>query len=426
MKKINKQLLENVTLIYVEDEEIIREEVEFFLSQFIKNIYMATNGEEGLALYKEVNPDIIITDIQMPKMNGLEMIKKINNKNIPIIVTTAFSDIEFLLEAIELKVSKFIIKPMDLSEILFNIQNLIVNTRLKDKLFEKDKLLEIIDENVLISVTNKKGVIIDASHAFCKFVGYTKDELIGNTHKILRHKDTSDTFYEKLWETIKKGKIFTSEIKNRKKSGELYWAILTITPVFKDEQIVNFTAIREEITHRKMLEQLAIYDDLTGIYNRRYFNKIIENEIRRIKREDSILSIAFIDIDYFKKYNDSYGHPKGDEVLKKVAKILKENCLRASDHIFRVGGEEFILLFSGLSIEESIEFIKEIIKAVKNLKIEHKSSTCNDYITISVGLLVQSAKYLQDAEYLYRYSDNALYKAKNSGRNQLVISEQSK
>ncbi len=426
MKKINKQLLENVTLIYVEDEEIIREEVEFFLSQYIKNIYTAMNGEEGLALYKEVNPDIIITDIQMPKMNGLEMIKKINNKNIPIIITTAFSDMEFLLEAIELKVSKFIIKPMDLSEILFSIQNLIVNTRLKDKLFEKDKLLEIIDENVLISVTNKKGVIIDVSHAFCKFVGYTKDELIGNTHDILRHEDTSDTFYKKLWKVIKKGKVFTSEIKNRKKSGELYWAILTITPVFKDEQIVNFTAIREEITHRKMLEQLAIYDDLTGIYNRRYFNKIIENEIRRIKREDSILSIAFIDIDYFKKYNDSYGHPKGDEVLRKVAKILKENCLRASDHIFRVGGEEFILLFSGLSIEESIEFIKEIIKAVRNLKIEHKSSICNDYITISVGLLVQSAKYLQDAEYLYRYSDNALYKAKNNGRNQLVISEQSK
>ncbi len=137
---------------------------------------------------------------------------------------------------------------MDLSEILYDIQNLIVESNLKDRLFEKDKLLEIIDENVLISVTDKNGIIVDASHAFCEFIGYSKDELVGETHKILKHEDTPINFYKKMWDVIKKGKVFNSEIKNRKKSGEIYWANLTITPVFKDGEIVNFTAIRQDIT----------------------------------------------------------------------------------------------------------------------------------------------------------------------------------
>lgn len=425
MKKINKELLSNITILYVEDEEMIREEVSYFFKKYIKNFHVASNGLEGIELFNKVKPDLIITDIQMPRMNGLEMLKQLDVKNIPIIITTAYSDIDYFLKAIELSVDKFVIKPIDLTELIFDIQECIFTNNLQDKLFEKENLLKIVDENVLISVTDGSGLIIDASHAFCNLVGYTKEELLGNSHRILKHEDTPESFYKDMWERINSGHVFNSEIKNRKKNGDIYWANLTITPVFKDGKIVNFTAIRQDITNKKKLEQLAIKDDLTGLFNRRYFNEIIDREIRRVKREKSILSLLFFDVDYFKKYNDTYGHPKGDQVLIEVSNVLKESTLRASDYAFRIGGEEFAIIFSGLTKEESLEYSQEIVKKVENLKIEHDSSGCSNYVTISAGLIIQNSDELVSTEELYKYSDDALYKAKVAGRNQVVISDKS-
>ena len=424
MKKINKKLLENLTILYVEDEEIIRSEVIYLLSKFVKKIYTAKNGIEGLELHKKFNPDIIITDIQMPKMNGLEMISLIDD-NTPVIVTTAHSDMSYFLRAIELHVNKFVIKPIDMIDLVISIQDCISSNHLRNKLFEKENLLEIVDTNVLISITNKDGVIIDASKAFCDFTGYDKEELLGNTHRILKHEDTPNSFYEAMWKQIKIGKVYKSEIKNKKKNGDLYWANLTITPVISNEEIINYTAIRQDITNKKKLELISIEDGLTTLYNRRYFNEIIDREIRRAKREKSTLSLLSIDIDYFKKYNDEYGHPAGDEVLIEIAKVLKNFSLRATDYAFRMGGEEFSILSSGINITDSLENAKRLVKTIESLQIKHSKSKCSDYVTISAGLTVQSYDSLVDKELFYKYSDDALYSAKNNGRNQVVLYQES-
>ncbi|UTJ07098.1 GGDEF domain-containing response regulator [Arcobacter roscoffensis] len=426
MKKINKELLSNLTVLYVEDEDMIREEVTYFLNRNIPNFHTAKNGEEGYELFHKINPDLIITDIQMPKMNGIDMLKKINKKSVPVIVTTAYSDLDYFLKAIELQVNKFVIKPIDLMQLIYDIQDCFLTNHLRDQLFEKDNLLEIVDENVLLSITDKHGVIIDASSAFSQFVGYDKTELIGNKHSLLRHEDTPDEFYENMWNQIHSGKVFSSEIKNRKKDGEVYWANLTITPAFNNGEIVNFTAIRQDITDNKKLQLLSIEDDLTKLYNRRHFNEILEKEIRRIKRENINLSLLSLDIDHFKKYNDTYGHPKGDEILKQVAKALKESTSRATDYVFRVGGEEFCIIFSGLDIEDSMTYAKQIVKNIENLKIEHVCNSASEYVTISAGLIVQNSKYIEDEEELYKASDKALYKAKVNGRNQVYLSNKSK
>lgn len=423
---INKELLKSITVLYVEDEEIVKEEVTFFCKRFIPKFHTAKNGEEGLKLFKEINPDIVITDIQMPKMNGLEMIKKLNS-HIPIIITTAYSDIDFFLQAIELNVSKFIIKPIDLKVLLDSVQECVANARLKDNLFEKNNLLKIVNENVLISITDVNGKIIRVSDAFCDFVEYSREELIGQTHRILRNKDTPDSFYKKMWSEINSGKIFKAEIKNRKKSGDIYWAFLTITPVFDNNgEIVNFTAIRQDITNKKRLEKIAIQDELTKLYNRRYFNTIIDKEIRRVKREESILCMATIDIDYFKSYNDTYGHPTGDRALLDVATVLKNAALRASDYAFRLGGEEFCILFSGNNIDESYDYINNLVKEVEKLKIEHRTSTCSNFLTISAGLIVLSHDNLVDEKDIYKYADDALYEAKRVGKNQTIFSKHCK
>lgn len=130
-------------------------------------------------------------------------------------------------------------------------------------------------------------------------------------------------------------------------------------------------------------------------------------------------------MDYFKKYNDTYGHPEGDKVLTEVAKILKEHAQRATDYIFRMGGEEFGIIFSDLSIEKSLDFVKDIVKAVEDLKIEHISNETGNYITISAGLIVQSSAHLDSFKEMYKLSDEALYKAKENGKNQVVLSDKS-
>lgn len=423
---MNKDLLLNITILYVENDTILRGSIEKYLAKYAKKVYTASNGLEGLNLFNELSPDILIANTDLPKLNGLEMIKKINNPILPVIITSSDLNHDTLLKAIELKVDKFISLPIELDVLNTSINDCVISINLKNKLFEKENLLQIIDENVLISITDARGVITDVSDAFCTFTKYSRDELIGKTHRLLKHEDTPDDFYSMMWKDIKDGKIFKSEIKNKKKNGDVYFVLLTITPVYKDGAIINYTAIRENITNRKKLEKLSIEDSLTSLYNRRYFNKVCDKEIRRVKREKSVISLLSIDIDYFKKYNDIYGHPKGDDILIEVATLLKKSTLRASDYVFRLGGEEFSILFSGSNIEESFNYSNRIIKRIEGLKLDHKNSKCSDYLTISAGLIVQSYNHLESIETLYKYSDDALYEAKQNGRNQVVISKMSK
>ena len=419
---IDKILLWNLTLLYVEDEKLIAEEVNFFLSRYIKNIHIAYDGEEGERLFNKVKPDIIITDIQMPKQNGLKMIKNINTKNVPVIITTAFSDVEYFIEALELNINKYIMKPIDLKKLLEDIQECVAINNIKNELFKRDNLLNIINTNILLSITNTNGIIIEVSDAFCKFVGYTKEEIINNSHAVFRHKDTPNSFYKNLWSTIKNGKVFKADIKNIKKNGEVYFINIRITPVFKDNRIINYIAISENITDKKKLELLVIEDDLTKLYNRRYFNEILNKEMRRIKRNKGILHMLILDIDYFKKYNDTYGHPKGDEALIIVANIFKASMTRASDYAFRLGGEEFCLIYTDMTKAESIQLAQKIVKNVENLEIKHKTSLISEYLTISAGLIMQDISTI-DEKLLYKNADEALYLAKTNGRNKVVISK---
>lgn len=421
MKKINKELLKNLVVLYVEDEINIAEEVEFFLKQFISNVHVAYNGEEGLELYKKFQPDIIITDIQMPKLNGLDMIRQLGKKRPPIIITTAHSDVEFFLDAIELKVEQFIIKPIDLEVVIDKVQSLIADTLIKDTLFEKDSLLKIVDENVLLSITDKNGNIIEASHAYCEFIGYSKDKVIGQSHQFLRHEDTADSFYENMWKIISSGKVFKSEVKNKNAKGETFWTYLTITPVYHGEEIVNFTAIRQDITSKKILEDMAIHDELTSLYNRRYYNEVIEREIKRVKREEKSFALLSLDIDYFKRYNDSYGHPQGDVVLQKISSVLKEHFSRSSDYVFRMGGEEFAVIISDTEQSKIISHAQLILEKIEALKIIHENSKVHEYVTVSAGLAIFGHDKIPNSEMVYKYSDEALYTAKSKGRNQMII-----
>jgi diguanylate cyclase (GGDEF)-like protein/PAS domain S-box-containing protein len=298
-----------------------------------------------------------------------------------------------------------------------------LNITLENKNETEKKLqnyIQLINENIIISTTDKDGYIVDVSEAFCKISGYTKEELIGNTHKLVRHPNTPDSFYEDMWNKLLSGEIWEGEIHNRNKNGKEYWIYAIIKPLFRNNEFVGFTAIRTNITDKKHIEQLSITDDLTDLYNRRFFNIKIEEEINRAKRDNHYFSFLVIDIDYFKQYNDTYGHQKGDIALEKVALILKKRTSRGSDFAFRLGGEEFGIITT-LNKEKAIEFANLIKDEIENLKIEHKASEVSKFITISIGIVSKEGEFITNSDLLYKEADDCLYEAKKLGRNSIFI-----
>ena len=298
-----------------------------------------------------------------------------------------------------------------------------LNTTLESKNQTEKKLQEhikIINENIIISSMNKNGLITDVSEAFCKVSGFSKNELIGNTHKLLRHPDTSNEFYTNIWEKLLNAQTWEGEIKNINKNGKTYWLHTVIKPILENHEIVGYTTIQTNITNKKHVERLSITDELTQLYNRRFFNEKIEEEINRAKRENNCFSLLIIDVDYFKQYNDSYGHQKGDLALEKVANILKKKSSRASDFAFRLGGEEFAIITT-LDGKKIIEFANLIRTEIENLQIEHNSSLISKYLTISIGIVCQKGQEISNSDALYKEADDNLYEAKRLGRNRVFI-----
>ena len=285
------------------------------------------------------------------------------------------------------------------------------------------KYIKIVDENVLTSSTDLDGNITYASEAFCEISGYTKDELIGQNHRIIRHSDMKESTYKELWETITSGKTWKGEIKNKKKNGDYYWVKASISPVFDNKgKIISYTAVREDITDKKTIEEISITDGLTNIYNRRYFDEIFPKIINEAKRKNELVAFVFMDIDHFKQYNDNYGHQKGDEVLINFAACLKQSLHRSSDYTFRLGGEEFAVVYQMETKEKAVEFANNLRKNIENLKIEHKYSSVSSYITASMGLICKNANEIVIDE-IYKQADDLLYQAKRSGRNQVKVNE---
>jgi len=291
---------------------------------------------------------------------------------------------------------------------------------------ELQRMLDVVNQNVYMSMTDVEGNITFVSEAFCRLTGYTKEQLIGENHRMLKSPLTPIDFYENLWKRIAAGEVWKGELQNVSKSGEVYWVDASITPIFDTEgNIESYMAIRKDITSKKKMETLAITDALSDLYNRRYFNMIFEKEIKRLRREHGSLVFMMLDIDHFKLYNDKYGHLKGDEVLIAVSQCLKEVCKRETDQVFRLGGEEFGIVLLGMSDEQTHTFAQKVIKSIENLNIKHEENTPYSWVTASLGAVICTfdASSKLDAKDIYQIADDAMYTAKQTGRNRVFISQ---
>ncbi len=297
------------------------------------------------------------------------------------------------------------------------ISNNLLNELEHDK---NEKYLELIDKYVLLSSTNKEGDITYASKAFCRATGYKKEELLGDTHRKFRDTSMPNSFYKDMWGTIMLGKTWEGEMPNIKKDGSKYWTRTTIKPKYDFyNNIIGFDAIRTDITDKKVIEEISITDSLTKLYNRRYFDQIFHQQLNLAKRLNRKLVFTLLDIDHFKQYNDSYGHQMGDETLKKVAASLKSSLRRDSDLVFRVGGEEFALIYFVKKDLDAAATADKVRENIENLNIVHEKNSASRFVTISMGVyLFENSE--ADEKQVYKECDDLLYKAKQEGRNRIV------
>lgn len=172
-----------------------------------------------------------------------------------------------------------------------------------------------------------------------------------------------------------------------------------------------------------MLEKLSMYDGLTNIRNRRFFDETFEKTFNEIKRDKKSLAVLMIDIDFFKPYNDNYGHGQGDETLRKVAKALEKTIKRASDFVARYGGEEFVILLKDINKDGVEAVANNLLNAVRELKITHEFSKIENYVTVSIGASFYNSNSDVTKLELLLKADETLYSVKNSGRNNFAILE---
>ncbi|HED35522.1 MAG TPA: GGDEF domain-containing protein [Gammaproteobacteria bacterium] len=230
--------------------------------------------------------------------------------------------------------------------------------------------------------------------------------------------EAADRVYELLGQMIEVQHRSYSEVVSDYEQSRLS-ALLSVGGVFVIISLIVVIAVRASNKQLHYVSRLSIIDDVSGIYNRRYFDMVLEEEWKRSMREYTPLSLLMLDIDFFKAYNDTYGHQIGDVCLYSVGKILSAQLQRASDFTARYGGEEFAIVLPNTTLEHARMLAERIRRAVEEARIRSGDDTVSPWLTVSVGVATAMAEFGQLSSSLVRAADNCLYESKRSGRNRV-------
>ena len=276
-----------------------------------------------------------------------------------------------------------------------------------------------------VMVTNAQLQIEIVNPAFERITGYTGAEVVGQTPKILFSGKHDESFFQQLHEKADAEGSWRGEIWNRRRDGELY-AQQTSISVLRDAkgQINHYAMVFSDNTVQNKIEaklrEMSSIDGLTGISNRRTFDEVLAREWARALRDGSPLSLLMADIDYFKGYNDRYGHLEGDRCLQLVARAIHETANRGGDLAARYGGEEFSVILATADAAEAAVMGEHIRANVAALALPHGGSDVAAFVTISVGVATAVPQQASQQVDLIGAADRALYQAKHTGRNRVV------
>ncbi len=411
----------DITILYVEDDKDAQEGYIRALSKICSTLYVANNGVEGLEIFKKERPDIVISDINMPKKSGIEMAKEIKeiDKEQAIIFTTAHVDSKYTLEALALHVEGYFVKPINKKELKSKIEKIKKHILTERESKETKEILQnILDNQTSITILTDFETIKFASKSFFKLFN-------------IENQDSFFEIYENLLDIFIKHPRYLSAktkeefLKRYENSSDEYRVVSIATASMEakafyieidklnDLYILTLTDITNIQIERLSAKYKATHDELTSVYNRVKFEEYLELKYKDFKRYQRELSLAILDIDYFKHINDTYGHLTGDKILKDIAHIAVSN-LRESDLFARWGGEEFVILFSETDKNRASIACEKLRKKIEETKFDKEIN-----VTVSFGV-TQITKE-DTIESLFKRADEALYRAKQNGRNRVEI-----
>lgn len=295
----------------------------------------------------------------------------------------------------------------------------------RKKAEETMRLYEKVFLNTLqgVIITDAVANIILVNEAFTDTTGYSSQEVLGKNPNILSSGKHGNPFYSELWKELREKGQWKGEVWNKRKNGEIYPEFLNISEVRDlNGQVINYVAIFADITESKtrelQLAELSIQDALTGIANRRRFDQYLIETWNMLLSSRKPISLILLDVDFFKKYNDTYGHQAGDRCLMEVANIIEEAVDSKVDLAARYGGEEFAVILQS-DRNRAKRMAEKIRINIEKMGIPHTCSDVSDVVTVSLGVMTAIPSQNTDISVLISQADQALYKAKEQGRNRV-------
>ncbi|MEK4628753.1 EAL domain-containing protein [Solibacillus sp. FSL R7-0682] len=301
------------------------------------------------------------------------------------------------------------------------MQEVIDSNVLESMDFTYEQLVDLkaaLDKTSIVAVTDRTGKILKVNDQFCEISKYSKEELIGQDHRILNSGFHPKSFFKEMWRTIGSGETWQGEVCNRAKDGSLYWVKTTIVPFLDDtHKPQQYISIRTDITAQKNIKKIAhiaYHDDLTGLPNRRSLTRRIESEIENCRRSQKEFALFFFDVNRFKNINDSLGHKIGDLFLKELANRLKQIDIQTNS-FYRLNGDEFVYVLEDVKL--IYEMADKILEVFKESFIFEKYEF---YASVSLGVSIYP-EHGESITKLLKTADIAMYVAKAKKGNSFSI-----
>lgn len=270
----------------------------------------------------------------------------------------------------------------------------------------------------IIYITDRQGVIEYVNPGFVQITGYSQHEVIGQTPRLMKSGKHSDEFYQNLWSSVLTGKEFRELFVNRRKDGTLFYEEKTIAPIKNEAGVVtHFVSTGKDVSERVLgqekIHHLAHHDNLTGLPNRTQFRIRLNEALARTRRNEKLLALLFLDLDHFKRINDSLGHDVGDTLLQQTADRLA-SCIRETDSVSRLGGDEFTVILESINhVNNVIAIAQKLVHAISQPFLIGDHTL---HVSVSIGITLYPLDD-SEADLLIKNADMAMYHAKELGRN---------